>query len=274
MLAKVYKPKLVTYPCYVQPKLNGVRALWLGDRLQSRSHGKVDASHWDPNVLPHIFESLNKLPNYAFDGELYCHGLRLQEINSRVRVTSKKPHKEAERISYNIFDLIVPEKGFEERHEILKDIESKLGAHLNLVETVYCHSKNFSDLCYHQWKGSGYEGMMYRTRTASYGFEHNCGNQENRWNCLLKRKERMDEDFICIGIEVSDGDKVIPQAHCASLQLQTEKGAVFNAGSGLTVSERIMFYDNPPVGNKVRVNFESYSAAGIPTQPSVELVYQ
>jgi ATP-dependent DNA ligase len=272
MLAKRYKKGIINYPCYVQPKLNGVRALWLGDKLQSRSYGREESLIWDSAVLPHIHEALAQFPKCYFDGELYVHGWSLQKVNSCARVTSHTPHKNSHLLNFNIFDLISDEPFFN-RWEKLEALAEKLKPPLFLVDTTFCHIESFGDMCYRNWKADGFEGMIYRDLNAHYGFEHNCPNQENRWSCLIKRKERSDMECECIGVEMSEKFTAIKVPHIKSLQLRTDKGIVFNGGGGLSHEEKIRFVDHPPLGCLVRISFDSLSEDFKPLQPSIEVIY-
>ena len=274
MLAKRYKRTKMDYPCYVQPKLNGVRACWLGDRLQSRSYGRDESLLWDERVLPHIFEALKQFPSCFFDGELYLHGWSLQKINSCARVTSTTPHKEHLSLQFHIFDLISDEPYYR-RLEKLQALNEKPGFNspLFLVETIFCHDENFGDLCYRNWKANNFEGSIYRNMNAHYGFEHDCPNQENRWSHLVKRKERLDMEVECIGVVESEKFVAIKEPHVKSLILRTDRGIVFNAGGGLSHDERIRFLESPPEGCLVRISYDSLSETHTPLQPSIEVVY-
>jgi hypothetical protein len=272
MLAKSYKKTRVPYPCYVQPKLNGVRACWLGDKLQSRSYGREEGLLWNREVIPHIFVALEQLPVSFLDGEIYLHDWSLQKLNSCARVTSSTPHVEGYKLQYHIFDIISDEP-FYTRWEKMQEFQEKLKPPLFVVETVFCHSEAFGDLCYRNWKASGYEGSIYRDLNAHYGFEHNCPNQENRWSCLLKRKVRLDMECECVGVEESDRFIAIKEPHIKSLQLRTKKGVVFSTGGGLSHEERVRFLKDPPIGCIVKISYDSLSDALVPLQPSIEVTY-
>lgn len=274
MLAKRYKRSKQIYPCYIQPKLNGFRGLWLGDRLQSRSYGRSEELCWQRQTLPNLFEELEKFPSHLFDGELYYHGWSLQRIASVSRPTSSVAHSLHSSLQYHIFDLISDEPYVRrlEKLQLLKD-SGKIRPPLFLVDTYFCHDEAFGDKCYTQWKREGLEGAIYRDMNAHYGFEWNCPNQENRWNCLLKRKQRQDMECICIGVEESDKFLAIKEPHIKSLLLRTEKGIEFNCGGGLSHDEKVRFLTEVPENCVVRITYDSLSDAGVPLQPSIDCVY-
>ena len=271
MLAKKWQDhkKKVESAFIVQPKLNGVRMLYHNNFCQSR-----DEKFWGANCLGGIREILRDLPdNIILDGELYCHGMSLQQINSRISVNRKEPHKDEGRIEYHVFDcLCVDSLDATQDDRILRldTIFRQLSSGLvKLVESRTCFSDAEADMHYSCWLDAGYEGMMYR-RNAPYGILSNCGNKENRWDTLLKRKDWLDEDCECIGIVEGEGKY---RGSTGSLLLQfPDNNATFSAGSGLSDMERQQFFFDPPVGAKVKVKYEMLSDAGIPLKPVIILV--
>jgi hypothetical protein len=273
MLCKPYKRNKMPMPCYIQPKLNGHRAVWLGDNtLQSRSYGKADVRHWNPDILPNIFDALNSLdPSLRLDGELYVHGKSLQQIASIVSVTRVSPHPSHHIIGYHIFDIISSEP-FETRQARLTSLN--LQPPLFAVDTIYCHSEQFGDKCHRLFLEAKYEGSIYRDLNARYGMEHNCPNQENRWNCILKRKDWLDCECTCIGTETSDAHSAIREPHIASLVLSTPWNTTVKASGGLSHAQRIHYYSHPPLGAQVRLRYETLSDSYIPLKPQIECVYE
>ena len=73
----------IEFPCYGSPKLDGLRCLAIrdGDSLILRSRGNKEYS------VPHVEAQLRAImPAQAiWDGELYIHGLYLQEITSAAK---------------------------------------------------------------------------------------------------------------------------------------------------------------------------------------------
>ena len=93
----------VNTPCIAQPKLNGFRAYWDGEVLASRTQ-----KLWTEKKLPHIYEKLRvfseKWPGVMLDGELYCHGMPLQEISKRC--SGSNTHFDKEAVEFHVFDVI------------------------------------------------------------------------------------------------------------------------------------------------------------------------
>lgn len=107
---------------------------------------------------------------------------------------------------------------------------------------------------------------MYRSLHAMYGLSENCGNKENRWKCLLKRKEWLDKEFLIVDFNITQGKK---GERGFQLTCDAGNGETFNAGSGLKDDELDYYVENSPIGQWAKVKFESYSDAQIPKQPTV-----
>jgi len=272
MLAHKLTPrKKPSYPFYVQPKLNGIRALWDGkDTLWSR-----DGKPFSSTTLPHIYRQLANI-DLPLDGELYCHGLSLQQINSRVAVKRVSAHANVFVISYHVFDSI-SSKPFEERRNETIDAVSSVGFEttstapfsITPVQTILITSPTSEEGAYRLFKKQHYEGMMYRSITDPYGFPENCGNQENRWNCLLKRKDWL--DLIAKVVDVEEGEGQFRE-HVGAFWLEEDDGTRFKAGSGLTIFQRKAFWEQVPYGRKVKVNYEMRSDDGTPLKATIEEV--
>ena len=112
MLARTYGPKYANWPCFVQPKLNGVRALSQNGHWQSR-----DEIFWQNSLLDHLFDDMERLwsTGLVFDGELYKHGWKLQRINSAIAVKRYFPTEDTPQIEFHIFDIVHPQRLFSDR---------------------------------------------------------------------------------------------------------------------------------------------------------------
>jgi ATP-dependent DNA ligase len=271
MLAHKYSSTRVVYPCFVQPKLNGVRGLYLPNRHFQSRYGEI----WTPSVVHNALMALTRQP-FVLDGEFYKHGMSLQQINSRIGVVRKEPHEESAEIKFYIFDVIVDEP-FYRRALILRKLKSMFDGDpaIGVVKTEEVTSPVEADHLYNKWRNlEGFEGMMYRDANAHYGFASRCGNKDNRWHCLLKRKEMQDLDAVVIGLQQMVAQTGELKDTLGAFELRAENGAVFTAGSGLTDVQRNTYWaaGENMLGTRVKIRFEMLSDGGVPLKPIIDLV--
>lgn len=276
LLAHVYEPHRITYPCWVQPKLNGVRALYQDGCFQSR-----DELPWNEVILRHIADQLHSIfkPHVILDGELYVHGWPLQRINGAVTPVRIDTSRDTPLVEYHIFDTVHFERSFEDRWSSLPHGLSL--SHVRFVESKLVHSFNEADAFYSQKVAEGYEGIMYRLGDCPYTLPHQEWNgiwdvpnhrvrklsdKNNRTWHLLKRKNWQDDDFPCTGFNLTVGELGEPgfQLSCV-----TPSGRTFSVGSGLSASDRDYYGSNPPVGRQVKVKYLCLSSDGIPLNPTI-----
>lgn len=268
----------LTYPLYIQPKLDGIRALYHNSiGFQSRSLGKDEAKVWTPGILSHLEAKMESLADeFIADGELYKHGMSLQQINGNASVNRVEKGPKTEQIEYHIFDVINVNKldaSFEERLEWLVAIcciRAFGDSPIKFVPTLYARTELDGDQAYRRFKDEGYEGAIYRMADAPYGLEQDCGNQENRWDHILKRKGYLDEEYIVIDVHEGEGKY---HGTLGSLELELPNGNSFFVSSGLDDAERHELWTTPPIGKTARVCFESFSEDGKPLRHiNVEII--
>lgn len=280
MLARAFNASLIKWPGFVQPKLNGLRAMWLHEEevLLSR-----DQHVWNESVLPHVFEGLRQLTEHikfffsqdtckGIDGEIYCHGMSLQQINSRGSVNRKSPHADYGKLKFNVFDVVslLPQ---EKRFEFLDYLAGQSFPGIEEVPTHLCHSQEEFDRLYDLYLNKErYEGVMWRDRTAPYGFDFMCGNKENRWNTIVKRKPRQDLVARILNRVEGEGKHA---GMVGAFVCQLDDGKTFNVGSGLSDAQRRQIWDMPlekVVGVPLRIDYEVLSDGGIPLKPTIACV--
>jgi len=193
MLAQTYEHqagKVDWNNAYAQPKYDGNRCLARKDGgvvvLTSRT-GKV----FD---LPHIEEALQCVMRSGdvFDGEIYQHGVPLNEIRSLVT----RYRSESEKLQYHIYDAPI-DAPFLERSVVIQGRMTKAaGSVLSRVPTIRVATElelmKFQADCI----AEGYEGAMLRWGEAPY-------EAGKRSQSLLKVKTFMDAEF-CI-VDVREG---------------------------------------------------------------------
>lgn len=187
MLAKDYKKenKKIDWAndkIFVQPKLDGIRCLaFPGEQkrtLISRANRPID-------TCDHISDVIASLDfPYPIDGELYIHGESFQEIT---RLVKKYRPGQTEKIEYHIYDVLVEDKSFEERIDLLTQVYTKLHSYpeIVLVPTYRVSLKIVLEARHSHWVSEGYEGTMVRWGDKGYKINGRCDS-------LLKYKDFMD----------------------------------------------------------------------------------
>ncbi len=183
MLAKAVDWKKVKYPCFVQPKLDGVRCLMIVDFTTPKPVTFLSRSGKPYTTLDHIsttvMKSNGKVPiKFVLDGEIYSDELTFQEITQAV----KKQYPNSLKLKFRAYD-IVNDKPCSERMWDTKELVEKIKSDsIQFVDTVNLQNKEEVMNWHNDWVSQGYEGAMIRHYTGTYG-------QGQRSSDLLKVKE-------------------------------------------------------------------------------------
>lgn len=255
----------------VQRKLNGVRMMYANGLMMSR-----DRVAWNTQCLSHLRLALADVPkNVILDGELYFHGMSLQQINSRVAVTRVGPHEDEGRIEYWVFDLVSEEP----QYVRLKRLEEILGQGSRFVKVVpskYCGTRDEAEAEFVEYKREGFEGAIFRAPNKPYALRDLLGRKTLRVDWMLKRKDWLDLEARIVGMVEGEGRL---EGTLGALVLKTVnqegKFVEFRAGSGLDDIERDTIWRNQEkfMGHLVKVKYEWWSDEGKPLKPTIIQVY-
>ena len=247
MLAKDYKKELkkVTYPCYVQPKLDGMRSLATeDDGFMSRTGKAID-------TLGHIV--LADFEDSVLDGELYAHGISFQE---NMKLIKKYRKDETEQVKYHVYDMVIDAPFYDRYTMLVALVERMENPNIELVPTYLVNNEAEMKEYHAQFVSQGYEGTMIRHSEEGYAVN-------KRSSQLLKYKDFIDEVY-----EVVD---VIPS------EARPDQGVVvcfspygnFNCGMKFSHFERkaILAMKHEYIGQKAEVRFFEYTDGKIPRFP-------
>lgn len=266
MLADTYSEKKgVKFPCYTQPKLDGMRAVVTSSGMWSRN--------WKPVVsAPHISRILQKYTDegFRFDGELYNHDLKndfnkIMSLAKKSKPTQENLDESEELLEYWVFDVIVPETPYSTRMEILEEIVSELGSS-KIIIPPYAKVTTQAELDEHNdsYIYDGYEGQMIRYDT---NYEH------TRSKNLIKRKSFIDEEFVITHIEEGTGNwggtgKVI---HSLNKEGKPFKSTLKN---NFEYAKEVWENRDKYVNGEVTCRFQNYTPDGIPRFPIAIHIYE
>ena len=256
MLAHEYQKrgKGFGFPCFVQPKLDGTRAVGMpGKGIFSRLRKTF------PH-MEHILAEMAQLPaELVLDGELYTSELTFQEIVGLVKKETLKPG-DAEKqlkIKYHVYDLMNG-RTFQERYaELERLFQSRCFQHLVLVPTKSCSSESQMKEQHAAFVADGFEGIMLRSPTGAY--------KHSRSADLLKYKEFFDAEYEVVGFKEGEGQ----EKGCVLWTCKTKEGKTFHCRPRGTREDRVELFQNGSeyVGKKLTVRFQEETDDGLPRFP-------
>ncbi len=273
MLAKEYDPKWLDSEYYIQPKLDGHRAVWDGSKLYSRNGKLIEGVPLLSKILLDLHEG------FPMDGEIYAHGMGFDVITSSVRRTVNI--QENVSLCYYAFDVPVKDKTFTERYKILKDRLNKTrNNRIHLVKTLHC-SETHNPMVF---INEGYEGAMYRNSDGLYKFG-------KRSSDILKYKIMQDAEATVVDLvelveheklivpkgtpgskKYSDGTyykngKATPKDSMGAILCKLPNGNTFEIGSGFDDATRKQIWNERPIGKVLTFKYQELSKDGIPRFP-------
>ena len=219
-------------------KLDGIRAYWNGKKLLSRG-GKIIHA-------PAYFTK--DFPSFELDGELWLNRGYFDHISSIVR--DKKPSKEWNQITYNIFEVPNAVGGLFKRLIMVKPYESKI---LKIIPQKKIKSKEDMQDFLKIVEAKGGEGIVVRDPNAVY--------IAKRTSKALKVKSFLDVECIVVGYTKGKGKY---KDMLGALKCQLKNGIIFKIGSGFSDKERI----TPPTkGSSITFKYKELTKKGKPRFP-------
>ena len=228
---KTYDPLKIIYPCFIQPKLNGIYAELGTDGIFTSRTGKYFPAIQTQDKWKNLH------PLVPLCGELYVHGWKLQDIVSAVM--PQEPNELSGLVDYYVYDTISEQPQYVRLTQIPSNV--------NGVTSKLIRSYEESDFYYKSCLDMGFEGAVYRP------YLH---------GDILKRKPFKDAEFECIAVKEGRGKR---KGHVGKFILRLNDHQTFNCGGG-QVSYKVLrdLFQNPPIGKMITVRYQHTSEAGIP----------
>jgi DNA ligase-1 len=247
---KNQKHKIDPIGWWASEKFDGIRAIWTGTKLISRTGKVITAPPKWLSLLP---------SNTSFDGELFT---RRGQFNLTSSIVSKKIplEHEWEHIIFNIFDIPHLRETFEKRVQILNETIKIINSHKfisvkHIQITSYDHLMTF----YHQVTSINGEGLMLRKPFSLY--------DAKRSNSLLKVKMFLDDDAIIIAHIPGQG-RLLNALGSFLVHWVHDSSVVFNVGTGLDDSIRFSDYSSLfSIGSVISVKYFELFPSGVPRFP-------
>lgn len=261
---------------YASRKIDGVRCsfYYKDGEVRTASRG---GEHYDYSTAflrenPKLIQFFENHPNIVLDGELYKHGKSLQQISGAARL--EKTTAGMDWLEYYIYDVMDSTKTFEERLEILHDIESELSLGFNpnkeweegelrfqmVPQEKVVGWTNIQKL-HDKYVSEGFEGVVIRDPSKVYNFG-------GRTNAMIKVKMYKDAEFEIVGYEegLRPEDMVFV--------CQTELGARFEAKPMGPRELKYEYLDRMDeiIGKMATVKYFYLSDEGVPLQPVLKCI--
>jgi len=272
----------VNYPCFVQPKLDGVR---MTCHLTENNEVEMFSRKGKPftfmpgleKELHHALVDLGKrlrrmymienISSLYFDGELYSEELTFQELAGAVR-RGENEDDIIKKIHYVIFDYFDTENiclPFEERWESIWPIASQVVLepynHIKIIHNgVKCMALDEDEVreITANFIGNGYEGGIVRNKSGLYKLNHRSPD-------LQKLKTFQDREYPITGYK--EGTNT--EKGCVIWECETDNGERFHVRPKGTMGQRRQWFNNGDefIGSDLTVRFQELTTDGIPRFP-------
>lgn len=246
------RQKKLTWPVTVQPKFNGVRCMAYprpDGTIRLMSRGGKDYT------LPHVQEELRGriTEGWCLDGELYAHGVSLQNIRSYIET----PQPKTLMVMFYCYDIttlpagklpwqqrdIVLQNWFHQHHDL---------QYVELSPSNEAHTMRDVRTLHDMWVAKGFEGAIIRLQHGVYKL----GSKSVH---LLKLKDHEDAEFEVVGWNT--GKDGVIQYVC-----KQEEGKLFEVRPMGNEKERaeLLATADQDVGKLLTVRFQERSDDNIP----------
>lgn len=262
----------VNYPCYIQPKLDGIRCVAINGVAYSRKMKPIPNKHIQKFFAEHNLHGL--------DGELMVMG-DFNKVQSAVMSEDGEP--DFYYATYDYWDSSLP---YSERVKLYTNIVSAVGVdfHLRSVHPVVVENAEQAANAVNQFVRLGYEGGMLRSMNGKY----KQGRSTIKEGYLLKLKSFLDDEAVVIGFEErlhntneqerdergyakrSSKKEGMVGANTLGSLLVNWNGVKFSIGSGFDDAQRKEIWNNKEkyLGKLVTFKYQELSKYGVPRFPT------
>lgn len=244
-----------TQEIYLQPKLDGVRAISKDNKLTSRN-GKEFIS------CPHLYQN-----EVILDGELYSHEYRddfnkIISLVKKTKLTPKDLDATKQKIKHYVYDFPEVKEVFSVRYKELKKWVSqfKNKKYIEIVPTILVKNKEEFHNAHEDFIQQGYEGTIVRLDKGPY--EHKRSKQ------LLKYKDWQDAEFEILDVIEGEGNRTGTVGKFV-LKLNSKETFESNIKGDIEYLSTLLKEKNKLKGKLATVKFFRYTPAGVPRFPYV-----
>lgn len=251
----------ITYPCFYQTKLNGMRYMVQkdGSGLSKQGEEIFLPTHIQQDVDIIAVDLGDRFK--GFDGEVYAGnmhrgGLSLQKIISAFR----KENEDTEKLKYYIYNIPDSTETFQQRVESMKEIEQIIIDYdiqnVVVLETMYCLGEDDADKFYEIDVNRKEEGGVYHNARGIYEFGKRSYDSQ-------KRKPRQSAEAKVMKTEIDKNGQGL-------LTCQMENGVEFKClmlkDADPTQNLRMFEESKQLIGLHIEFEYEELSDDGVPTK--------
>lgn len=211
------------------------------------------------------------------DGEIYKHGMNLQDISGYARREDKSDIK----VNYMIYDCFIPKSPdliYSERAAILDEIfENFQNVYIQRAETFPVDDMTEVNKLYEQFLEEGFEGAIVRL-DEPYKYSYN----EYHSKILLKIKPTLDGEYKIVGWATGEKGKA---AEALMISCVTEEGKQFNCTPSMEIPDRVTlakkmvlvqsngktYFENEYLNKLIRVYYDELSRDKVPQRARTKL---
>lgn len=240
LLAQIYQRGIDVQKYLVSEKFDGVRAVWDGHTLRTRTGRAISAPKWFTQRLPAI----------PLDGELWLARGKFDALSGTLR-KNIPVDEEWRGISYLVFELPNAPSTFQVRAKRIAEIVKQANIpHLNAVTQFCVNDETELTAILKQIVAQGGEGLMLHRADAPY--------ITGRSDVLLKLKMLYDAEATVVR-HISGQGKY--KGKLGALEVETPEGIRFKLGSGFNDVQR----EHPPkIGSLITYTYRDKTANGKP----------
>ena len=213
MLAKSFNDMKhkISYPCYVQPKLDGIRCF--AKKINGDTIIYTSRKGKQFTTLEHLTPALLEIMQIdeIFDGEIYSHDLTFQEVTAAI----KKQRENTLKLEFWIYDVADSEKDFQDRYSKYISTDNKPG--LVQVDSYRADSEEDVRKSHDELVSRNFEGAIIRNMKGGYDLK-------KRSNNLQKLKSFIDKEFLVVGGYTGKGTSF---EGSVTFECQAENGRIF-----------------------------------------------
>ena len=303
LVAGTKKKKVIKFPCFVQPKLDGLRCV----SYATRSDANANANDGTTTValqsrtgafftgLPHIAAALRPYllqhPSVVIDGELYTDQMPFEELAGLIKKKKITPAdtQRLKKVKYHVYDIYDHSRHdmpFSERIDVLASAVRRCGCVANDTTTasgrilrsdtdaaavvILVRTEKIAALAefrrlFSDFVEAGYEGIMLRNAAGEYRANY-------RSNDLQKYKEFLEDEYRIIDFTQGEGR----DAGAVIWVCETADGKEFTVRPRGTMEQRREWFNEGDayIGKKLTVVYQELTEEGKPRFPVGKAVRQ